>query len=391
MPAFAAPPADPGYRIIRRNGSVTPFDPTRIVVALTKAFLAVEGQSAAASRRVHETVAELTDQIVAILTRRVDAGSSFHIEDVQDQVELALMRGGHHKVARAYVRHREERARERAKAGAAGVTIEAETTALRMTAADGSQMPLNTERLAAVVAEACAGLDGVAPDAIMKETQRNLYDGITQDELALALIMAVGTQVESEPNYTFASARLLLDKLRREALSHVFAREEQATQSEMTERYAEYFPEFIRTGIDAELIDPELTRFDLGRIAAALKPKRDFNFQYFGLQTLYDCYFLHEHGTRFGCARRCRYGSQRTPRLGRSARACDKHRHAQFQQHGDRADGDDLEYLWRIAIHRARLSEPLRQIEHVRRFHRGEFGAGPRPEGKRALGRSDGI
>jgi ribonucleoside-diphosphate reductase alpha chain len=168
-----------------------------------------------------------------------------------------------------------------------------------MTAADGSQAPLDTERLAAVVAEACAGLDGISPDAIMKETQRNLYDGITQDELALALIMAARTQVEAEPNYAFASARLLLDKLRREALSHVFAREEQATQSEMTGRYVEYFPEFIRTGIDAELIDPELARFDLGRIAAALKPERDLGFQYLGLQTLYDRYFLHEHGTRF--------------------------------------------------------------------------------------------
>ncbi len=91
--------------------------PRKITVAVTKAFLAVEGGRAAASRRVHEVVEELTQQVVAALTRRGDAGRTFHIEEIQDQVELALMRGEHHKVARAYVLYREERAKERAATG----------------------------------------------------------------------------------------------------------------------------------------------------------------------------------------------------------------------------------------------------------------------------------
>ena len=106
--------AEPPYQVIRRNGAVTPFDATKITVALTKAFLAVEGNSAAESRRIHDTIAELTTQIVASLARRADSGRTFHIEDVQDQVELALMRSEHHKVARAYVLYREARAKERA-------------------------------------------------------------------------------------------------------------------------------------------------------------------------------------------------------------------------------------------------------------------------------------
>ena len=117
-PSFAAAPppsSEPAYQVIRRDGSVSPFDSSKIAVALTKAFLAVEGSSAAVSRRVHDIVADLTAQIVANLTRRADAGRTFHIEDIQDQVELALMRAEHHKVARAYVLYREERARERAK------------------------------------------------------------------------------------------------------------------------------------------------------------------------------------------------------------------------------------------------------------------------------------
>ena len=281
--------AEPGYSLIKRNGRVVPFDPSKIAVALTKAFLAVEGNSAAASRRVHEIVERLTADVVAALTRRAAEGRVFHIEDVQDQVELALMRGEHQKVARAYVLYREAHAKARAAATPAGPPA----ATLGMTLADGTIVPLDEARLEAVVAEACAGLDGTSAAAILAEARRNLYDGISLDELALAPILAARTLVETEPNYAFVSARLLLDKLRREALSFVFGRPEQATQADMAGRYAEYFPQYIARGIEAELIDPELGRFNLARIGAALRPERDLNFQYLGLQTLYDRYFLH--------------------------------------------------------------------------------------------------
>ncbi|GGE82219.1 ribonucleoside-diphosphate reductase subunit alpha [Stappia taiwanensis] len=288
---------EPEYRVIRRNGAVTPFDPRKIAVALTKAFLAVEGASAAGSRRVHDCVEELTGNVVSALTRRVDSGRTFHIEDIQDQVELAMMRGEHHRVARAYVLYREERARERA--AAEGVPEDKATSVLRMTLEDGRQVPLDEARLVAVVAEACAGLEAVSPDPILTETRRNLYDGILQDELSLAPILAARTLVEQEPNYAFVSARLLLDRLRREALSFVTGRAEEATQAEMAGRYPGYFRQFIEAGINAELIDLELGRFDLDRLGAALRPERDLNFQYLGLQTLYDRYFLHVGGKRF--------------------------------------------------------------------------------------------
>ena len=289
--------AEPGYRVIRRNGGVTPFDAGKISVALTKAFLAVEGSTAAGSRRVHEAVEELTEQVFSALTRRVGEGRLFHIEDVQDQVELALMRGEHHKVARAYELYRDERARERAAEKAA--VAESAEPSLHVKADDGALLPLDEARLAKIVGEACDGLDAVSAAPILAEARRNLYDGITLNELSLSPILAARTMVEQEPNYAFVSARLLLDRLRREALSFVSGRPEQATQAEMGARYASYFPDFIQTGIDADLIDPELARFDLKRIGAALKPERDLNFQYLGLQTLYDRYFLHTKGKRF--------------------------------------------------------------------------------------------
>ncbi len=286
---------EPPLQIIRRNGKVTPFDVGKITVAMTKAFLAVEGHNAAASRRVHEAVEVLTAEVVAALTRRIGEGRTFHIEDVQDQVELALMRSEHHKVARAYVLYREERARTRALEAAAKPQSLVAAITLHVTRADGVRVPLDSARLSVIVNEACAGLDGVDPTPVLEETRRNLYDGITLDELALAGIMSARTLVEQEPNYAFVAARLLLDKLRTEVLSYVHGSPISATQADISTRYAEYFPAYVRKGIAAELLDPELARFDLARISAALKPERDLQFQFLGLQTLYDRYFLHEN------------------------------------------------------------------------------------------------
>jgi len=285
-------------QVIRRNGTVSKFDASKISVAMTKAFLAVEGHTAAASRRVHEIVEQLTAEVVGALSRRMSEGRTFHIEDVQDQVELALMRSEHHKVARAYVLYRDERTRQRAEQDAAMAIKPSSDPVLHVTLADGTKAPLDGARLALIVNEACAGLDGVDAVPVVTETRRNIYDGISQDELALAAVMAARTLVEQEPNYTFVSARLLLDKLRTEVLSFVHGVATNASQADMATRYGEYFPAYIRTGIKADLLDPDLGRFDLEKLAAALKPERDLAFQFLGLQTLYDRYFLHQGGNR---------------------------------------------------------------------------------------------
>ncbi|WP_315835927.1 ribonucleoside-diphosphate reductase subunit alpha [Bradyrhizobium prioriisuperbiae] len=287
----------PAFHVIRRNGTVSTFDAGKIAVAVTRAFLAVEGASAAASRRVHEAVEELTAQVVSALTRRVDAQRALHIEDIQDQVELSLMRGGHHKVARAYVLYREERAKARRESSEA--TAAPAALALHVKGSDGQLRPLDEARLLRVVTEACAGLEGVSTEPVLSEARRNLYDGMTIEELGQAQVMAARTLVEQEPNYAYVSARLLLDALRREALTFVHKREQLVSQAEMAGLYADYFHAYINVGIANELLDPELRRFDLPRLAAALKPERDQQFQFLGLQTLYDRYFLHVDGTRF--------------------------------------------------------------------------------------------
>ncbi|GGU70963.1 ribonucleoside-diphosphate reductase subunit alpha [Lentzea flava] len=149
------------------------------------------------------------------------------------------------------------------------------------------------DRLSGVIHEACADLPNASAEAVLAETKRNLYAGITDAELALAPIMAARTMVEHDPDYSYVSARLLLDKLRAEAcgtpLSH----------AEMTERYPSYFAGFVRHGIELGRLDPRLAGYDLARLGTALRPDRDLNFQFLGLQTLYDRYFLHHDGRRY--------------------------------------------------------------------------------------------
>jgi ribonucleoside-diphosphate reductase alpha chain len=286
-----------GFQVIRRNGSFSPFDASKISVAITKAFVAVEGTSATASRRIHEAVEALTRDIVEALSRRADSSRAIHIEDIQDQVELALMRSSEHKVARAYVLYREERAQERRRRDEQEPPVAKARLSVRLK--DGRTEPLDEARLKQEVAAACAGLDGTSAEAVMAEVQRNLYDGILLHEIGLAQTMAARSLVEQEPNYAYVSARLLLNNLHEEAIAFVIPARTSATQHHSDLSYEDYFPEFVRLAIDLQILDKELGNFDLKRLASALKPERDKNFQFLGLQTLYDRYFLHEGGVRF--------------------------------------------------------------------------------------------
>ncbi len=285
----ATPAALAHYQIIRRNGAVVPFEPDKIAIAMMKAFLAVHGTQGAASASVRETVDELTRAVIRALVRSRPAGGTFHIEDVQDQVELGLMRGGHHEIARAYVLYRERRAQERARQA-----TQEQPQAPTLHVIDGGQrVPLDMDRLKSLILSACQGLgDDVKPEPVLAETLRNLYDGVPMDEVYKASILAARTLIEKDPDYTYATARLLLHTIFKEVLGR------DLPSSEMAQSYADYFPAFIKKGVDNELLDGRLLQYDLTRLGAALKAERDLNFDYLGLQTLYDRYFLHLRKTR---------------------------------------------------------------------------------------------
>ncbi|MBP6405492.1 MAG: ribonucleoside-diphosphate reductase subunit alpha [Proteobacteria bacterium] len=277
------------YQIIRRNGAVVAFEPNKIAIAMMKAFLAVHGTQGAASASVRETVDSLTQAVIRAMVRSRPGGGTFHIEDVQDQVELGLMRGGHHEIARAYVLYRERRTQERARQA----VQEAPKAPVLHVIDGGQRVALDLNEIKALIESACAGLGAdVKADPIVAETMRNLYDGVPMDEVYKASILAARTLIEKDPDYTYVTARLLLHTIFKEVIGRDVA------PADMAQTYADYFPGFIKKGVDNELLDEKLLQYDLKRLGAALKAERDLKFDYLGLQTLYDRYFLHVRKSR---------------------------------------------------------------------------------------------
>jgi len=283
-PVTSGDPRFAQYKVIRRNGSVVAFEPSKITIAMTKAFLAINGGQGAASARVRDEVTKLTEAVVAALLKRKPDGGAIHIEEIQDQVELALMRGGEHEVARAYVLYREKRSQERAQQKSKSTGKPADVA---LTVTDkGVAKPLDLARLTTLVKTSCAGLADVEPERILKATLKDLYDGVPVDEVRKGVVLSARALIEKDPAYSYVTARLLLDALRFEALG------EEATHADMTTRYAEYFPRCVRHGVKIGLLNDALLQYDMRQLGAALKPERDLQFGYLGLQTLYDRYFL---------------------------------------------------------------------------------------------------
>jgi len=279
-------------QVVRRNGSVVGFEDRKIAVAITKAFLAVSGGQGAASAKVREIVEAMTKNVVSALGRRNPTGGTVHIEDIQDQVELALMRQGEHEVARAYVVYREDRNRERARQKQEALSKEQDIPEVTVVE-NGKSIPLDVTALRDLVDDCCRDL-GTAVDSerVMKLVLRDIYNGISSEELQKSLILSARSLIEKDPSYSFVTARLLLNNLRKEVLG------ESVNQDEMEVAYADYFPKFINRGVDSGLLDQKLLQFDLKALGRALESHRDLKFGYLGLQTLYDRYFLHVEDKR---------------------------------------------------------------------------------------------
>lgn len=278
------------YKVLRRDGTVAEFEPTKISVAVAKAFFAVEGDDAGESSKIRDIVQKLTDTVVTTLKRRLPGGGVLHLEHIQDQVEIALMRAGEYEVARRYVLYREARAKERAESVETSIPSSA---VVAITLPDGTRKPLDVERVKSTIAEACANLEHVSPELILEGALASLYDGVPEVDVFRSTIFSARALIERDPAYAFVTARLLLDHIRREVM------ERPISHNEMKNLYAEYFLEYVKKGIQVGRLDPKLAEFDLVKIGRALNADRDLNFQYLGLQTLYDRYLLHTDGVRF--------------------------------------------------------------------------------------------
>ncbi|MFI8009903.1 ribonucleoside-diphosphate reductase subunit alpha [Acinetobacter sp. ABJ_C4_1] len=272
-------------QVIKRTGDVAAFDAEKISVAIGKAFLAVEGQQSSDSSRIHDRITQLTEMVLNTFTRRLPSGGTIHIEEIQDQVELALMRTGEQKVARAYVIYREQRASARQQ------TNSNHHPTLQVTDANGQLQPLDLSALQATVNRAAEGLEGIEVQAIIDETVKNLYNGVKESDIATTMMMATRTRIEQEPNYTYVTARLLRDELVSTGLAFLGLPADTAENNALEA--------FLKKGVELDLLSPDLLKFDLEKLAAAIQPERSNQFTYLGLQTLFDRYFIHSNGVRF--------------------------------------------------------------------------------------------
>ena len=284
-PALAAGPSPTprtgvGLVVRKRSGQPVAFDPDRIASALAKAFraeLAVETPTPlppeAAAR-----VAEVATTVALACRARAAGGAQLTVEAIQDEVERQLMLAGEHKVARRYVLYRERRAQRRR-----------DRTLHMVRTADQAEVPIDAHALADRIAEACAGInEGTRPDPVVEQTLSSLFNRMPEAEVTQAAILAARTRVEHEPGYSYAAARLLLGVLYQEAAGYPVA------LASAGELYRDYLPRYLKLAVEEELLDPRMDdgRFDVARLAAALRPERDLAFQYLGLQTLYDRYLI---------------------------------------------------------------------------------------------------
>jgi ribonucleoside-diphosphate reductase alpha chain len=283
-------------RVIKRNGKVVAFEEDKIKVAVTKAFLAIESGNAAASDRIHRKVSQISESVMEVFERRMPSGGTLHIEEIQDQVELQLMRAEELEVAKSYILYRATRTQERKKV--APIVDIPDVPEINITKSDGSKVPLDVERLASLINDACDGLEDVSVEEVLNEALRNLYDGVSVDDMRSSLIMSARTKVEKEPNYSFVTARILMDQIRNEALGFLGVAED-ATYEQMEQYYPQAFKAYIDKGIELDILDEELKNYDLEKLGNAIEHQRDNQFTYLGLQTLYDRYFIHSDEVRY--------------------------------------------------------------------------------------------
>ena len=266
-------------RVVKRTGEVVDFDRSRIVNAVQKA---VEASDAAVPEG---TVEGMVDAIQTEIEGRF---YDFYpnVENIQDIVEKHLVRGQHYEIAKAYILYRAERQQVR-EAAARRAIENAKLGKLTVTKRDGRTQLLNIKKLDDTLRRASRGLgDAISFDLVEREVIKNIYDEVDTVDLDRALVLAAAAFIERDPAYSYLAARLLLQRLEKQVIGRSIKDEER------TGVYRRNFVTRVRGLVADGHLDQRLGRYDLERLAAALRPERDSEFQYLGLQTLHERYFL---------------------------------------------------------------------------------------------------
>jgi ribonucleoside-diphosphate reductase alpha chain len=282
------------FSVRKRDGRIAPFDETRIALTIEATFKADAGlhQDQPLPAAAQSNVIRIANAVIHIAIARAVKGDALEIEFIQDLVETKLMEAGHHSAARKFILYREERRKARSLRG--DRTVEGTPQAqLFVTLPDNTREPLDAQRIRRRIIGACRGVDqNCSARNLADETLKSLYDGVKPDEIEQAMIYAARSHIEHEPDYTFVAARLLLRKIYREALPPF------STPTELAAQHRDYFPCYVTRGVEVSRLSPELLKFDMVKLGAALRLDRDQQFTYMGAQTLYDRYLIHHEGQR---------------------------------------------------------------------------------------------
>ncbi len=271
--------------VIKRDGTQVEFDTNKISLAVLKAYIAVYSEPVAQSASVREKINQICKSVSDSL-QDANLTNTVKIEEIQDQVELALMHLEEYKVLRAYILYREEKRQERS-------SIKSnQNSGIDYIDEQGNKKHFDTKIISELIKDACSNLENVDPTIIEQDTLKNLYSGVSIKEIDIAVILSARQMIEKEPNYNYVTARLLLNKLYKEVLG------KPVKKNDLNAAYIEYFHQYIKKGIALKLLSPALENFDLKLLSSCLIPENDYNFKYLGLQTLYDRYFIHDQGTR---------------------------------------------------------------------------------------------
>lgn len=291
-------------KVLRRDGkTAVRFNPMKIASSIEKAFRASRGIDGQTPPEIVEAVNQVTDSVVERCVELGKGTATLTVEGILDEVERLLMIAGHYQEAKAFIIYREKRreAREQeiletaAEAGEGAPVVPArEERSFRATAADGSVISVSERDLRDRIEWACRGFSElVSADEILEDAINNFYEGIRLDEIDSANMFAARARIERDPAYAFVAARLLLDVIYRETFGVA------AHNPRIEDAHQSYFERFIERGIEVERLNPDLRNFDLPSLAKAIDLSRDLQFDYLGLQTLYDRYLLHEADVRF--------------------------------------------------------------------------------------------
>ncbi len=288
-------------KVLRRDGvSFVRFNPMKIASAIERGFRDTLTITGPTPSDVIEAVNLITNKVVENAVEQASKGSVLSVEIVQDSIESILMAENYYRIAKDFILYRAERAAEREKQKEVEPHFVEEETVLEegdhfftVVRKDGSHYKLGKNQLHKTIAHACKGYgELVSAEDLVDQAITNYYDGIKEHEVDLANIMAARAKVESEPAYTHVAANLLLDVLYRETIGV------EAAHPNLKKLYKKYFKEYFRKAVSHERVDPTLLSFDLDKLADAIVQERDLNFNYLGLQTLYDRYFIHHEDRR---------------------------------------------------------------------------------------------